>query len=81
MRSKGRTEYEDVGQILRSLREKQGVSVRQLAEAVGLHHTKLSRIETGTQPIDLIALIDLATDLGTTASEVLKLLESGKSGE
>jgi transcriptional regulator with XRE-family HTH domain len=54
------------GKLLRRIRRKRGVSVRQLAKDVGVDHTYVSKIELGK----------LAPPLGTTMLSIAKVLDS-----
>lgn len=59
------------GARLRSLREEQGLSQNQLADAIGIHLSQLSRIERETSTPSAETLISLAHALHTTTDALL----------
>lgn len=61
---------EDIGQILRSLREERGLSLRKLAEETGFSPSFLSRLENGKSSITIQNLIKLLNYFGTTLPEI-----------
>lgn len=56
---------------VRELRRARGLTVQQLADAVGLSHTHISRIENGQRGLSLEVAEALATAMTTTAANVL----------
>lgn len=63
--------YKLVGQRLRAIRKKCGLTQEQLAEMAGISPQHCSGIETGAAKVSLPALIQLCNALNTTPDEVL----------
>jgi len=57
------------GEKLRILREKHGMSQRQLAKEVGVYHSYITRIEKGTKPS--IAIILKISEIFKVTTDVL----------
>lgn len=55
------TNYPRFGQRLRELRKASGLNQRQLAEAVGVHFTYISKMESGTYDVRMVVDGDLIT--------------------
>lgn len=56
---------------LQDLREKRGLSIRKLAEQVGISHTQISRIEHGTQSMSVPHAVALADFFGVSVDYLL----------
>ncbi len=56
---------------LRALREKRGITVKQLGEAIGVSPTTISRYETGQRQTDYETLIRLKEYFGVTIDYLL----------
>lgn len=56
--------------MLRQIREKQGYSIRALAEKVGMAYPALFRLESGEADPRLSTLRKLAKALGVTVAEI-----------
>lgn len=65
-----------MGGLLRELRESQGLSQRELAKKLDRTQAFVWKVEQGIQHLDIPTLIDLATVLGTSASNLLETLET-----
>ena len=64
---------------IRSLREKAGMTQRDLAEALGREHGMVARIELGERRVDMIEALDLFEALGADpAEEALALMKKFK---
>lgn len=57
-------EYKKLGIEIRRLREAKGVSLRKMAEDIGIHFTHLSQIERGSGHLSDKVLYDIAKYLG-----------------
>ena len=66
----------NIGQRIREVREARGISMRKLAERIGIHYSHLSKIETGKDTIGRDALVRIAEELGEDAD--LLLGEAGR---
>ncbi len=60
-----------IGQRLRTAREKQGISRKDAAQAVGISNVLLSRIETGKSTITIELLVKLCAYLMISETEIL----------
>ncbi|MCW5940268.1 MAG: helix-turn-helix transcriptional regulator [Fimbriimonadaceae bacterium] len=70
-----------MGELLRELRESQGLSQRELAKRMDRTQAFVWKVEQGIQHLDIPTLIDLATVLGTSASSLLGTLEATSSAK
>ncbi len=61
-----------IGQRIRELREKQGLSQEQLAAKCGVHRTYVGMVERAEKSISVVALSKFAKALGTTMSSLLE---------
>ena len=66
----------NIGQRIREVREARGISMRKLAERIGIHYSHLSKIETGKDTIGRDSLVRIAEELGEDAD--LLLGEAGR---
>lgn len=57
---------------LRYLRNKKGISQRELAELAGLHQSQVSKIEGGNRKVTAEDLQKLAAALGVSVAELLE---------
>ncbi len=64
-----------MGGLLRELRESQGLSQRELAKKLDRTQAFVWKVEQGIQHLDVPTLLDVANVLGTTASELIRLVE------
>ncbi len=68
-----------VGQVVRELREQQGLTQDELAEAAGIHEKHMGVIERGLQGITLEYVCKVSKGLNIGAAEFVgKVFESGK---
>ena len=65
-----------VGQRVRSLREDQGISLRELAQRSSVSAPMLSQVERGTTSPTLAVAEKIADGLGLTLSQLLRLDEA-----
>jgi len=67
---------------IRSLREKAGMTQRNLAEALGREHGMVARIELGERRVDIIEAFDVFEALGVDpAEETLELMKKFKNAK
>ncbi len=64
-----------VGNTIRKLREKQGISQEELAERAGIHRTFMSHVECATRNITIYNLVKIAKALKVKPSVLLSDLE------
>lgn len=65
---------------LRSLREKAGMTQRDLADALGREHGMVARIELGERRVDTVEAFDVFEALGADpAKEMLELMRKFKN--
>lgn len=74
--------YKLVGQRLRALRKKQGLTQERLAELAEISPQHCSGIETGTAKVSLPALVKLSNALNASMDEILldSILAATKPG-
>lgn len=63
--------YKLVGQRLRAIRKKRGLTQETLSELAGISPQHCSGIETGAAKVSLPALVNLCNALGATPNEIL----------
>ena len=67
---------------IRSLREKAGMTQRDLAAALGREHGMVARIELGERRVDMIEAFDVFEALGADpAEETLELMKKFKDAK
>lgn len=66
------TTSEAVGRAIREARKAQGYTQEAFASAAGLDRSYMGAIERGEFNLTLHTLLKVTTELGTTASELLK---------
>ncbi len=59
--------------VLASLRQKEGLSQRELSRRLGLHIMTVAKIESGFRNLSLTEFLDIAGELGADPSEVLRM--------
>lgn len=69
--------YQALGAQIRALRKKRGWSQEELAHHAGVHVTYLSGLERGHRNPSLNIIVQLASALKVTPSELLKKLDAG----
>jgi len=67
-----KTDHPQLGRKIRELRKKRGLTMRQLAEAVGVNYTTIHRVETGRVSPSVVLLSLIAHQLGRS---IVSLLE------
>lgn len=73
-----------LGRVIASVRERAGLKQSDVAAALCMPGSYLSKIENGTRRLDVVELINLARALGVSASTIVdeverKLLQSAPS--
>lgn len=72
-------ERKDIGRtfglVLRELRKKSGLTQEQLGFESGTDRVYISLLERGQRSPSLVVIFNLATALGTTATEIVSLAE------
>lgn len=68
------------GQAVRIRRRQLGLSQEELADRAGIHRTYVSAVELGKVRLGLAAAHRLATGLGTSLSELIKVAEARMGG-
>ena len=66
------------GSVIRSFREKQGISQEAFAEKAGIHRTYVSAIELGKVQVSIVIAQKLADALNLPLSKIWKELEAIK---
>jgi len=69
--STSRCTIEAVGERIRVLREKSGLSQKRLGEALGLHYTAISHVEAGRRALSYEPLVKAADALGCSVDYLL----------
>lgn len=69
-----------LGLAIRAQRQRQGLTLAQLAERIDLSRGMLSKIENGQASMSLDSLSRIATGLGVSMSNLLKALDSRSGG-
>ena len=67
----------EVGQGLRAIRKKRGLSQEALADKAGLDRAHLGRIERGERNVSLLNLVRIANGLSVPPSLILRYIEAG----
>ena len=60
-----------VGARIRTARMAQGLTLRELARRIGVGHSTLSDIETGSRSLRVVELMQIAAELETSPEEIL----------
>lgn len=63
--------YAEIGQRVRELRERQGLTQVKLAKALGTSQAALSQVEHGSRGLTVQQVVKLARMLGATPNEIL----------
>jgi transcriptional regulator with XRE-family HTH domain len=67
-----RSDQQKLGRKIRELRKEQGLTMRQLAEMVGVNYTTIYRVETGKVSPSVVLLSDIAHHLGRPITSLLE---------
>jgi transcriptional regulator with XRE-family HTH domain len=65
-----------VREVITALRERAGLSQRQLSDRLGMANTYVGRIERGERTIDVVEFLDIAHATNTPAKEAFEILLS-----
>jgi transcriptional regulator with XRE-family HTH domain len=65
-----------LGKIIAALRRSEGFSQEELAERAAIHRTYVSQMERGLKSPTVVMLFRLARALNTSASKIVKQLET-----
>lgn len=63
--------YRALGERLKRARIKKRIKQGELARAVGLSRTSITNIEGGRQPVEVRVLVQIATTLGTSITQLI----------
>lgn len=66
---------QQIGDLIRKIRKEKGYTTKQLADKLNISQPKLSRIETGAQPIPLTLLYQFCVALQISLADFCFLLE------
>lgn len=67
--------YKKMIESLKSIRIKQGISQRDLANKLGMAHSYIGRAETCERRLDILDLINILRALNLTNAEIMKFLQ------
>ena len=67
-----RSDQQKLGRKIRELRKERGLTMRQLAEMVGVNYTTIYRVETGKVSPSVVLLSDIAHHLGHPVTSLLE---------
>jgi len=67
-------EYKSLRAELRAVRERAGLSQRELADKLGVPHSWVAKVEAGERRIDVVELVWFAAACGDDASRIVSLL-------
>lgn len=74
-----KTIYSQSSQVLtaylRDSRKSAGLTIRQLAEKMDVHHSIIGKIETGERRLDVIEFIEYCRILGLEPNEIINKLK------
>jgi transcriptional regulator with XRE-family HTH domain len=68
------------GRIVAGLRQAARLSQEELADRAGIHRTYVSQIERGLKSPTIVILLKLSKGLNTTASKIMRQLETDRIG-
>jgi transcriptional regulator with XRE-family HTH domain len=68
-----------IGETIRSIRKRQGLSIEDVAYMADIHSTYLSLIERGQRNLSVKLLCNIAVALGATATSLLPGSQPGKA--
>jgi transcriptional regulator with XRE-family HTH domain len=68
----------ELGQIIKKLRLKQGISQEELAERASVHRTYIGMIERGEKNLTVTTIIKIAQALNIKSSVLLEGINDGK---
>ena len=68
-------EYRILRRLLRELREAAGLTQTQVAEALGMHQSYVSKYETGERRLDVVELRRVAMAVGLSPTAVMRRLD------
>lgn len=69
-----------IGHVLRSARERLGLSQEDAADKAGLHRAQYGRYEAGQNAPSFLTVVHIATRLGVPASEIAEEAERQLKG-
>ncbi len=73
--AKGKITKKSFAEVLREIRQENGLSQEELADRAGLHRTYISQVERGLKSPSLRSLEQIAQALGLPPSALLKRME------
>ncbi len=68
----------DIAQTIAKLRHEANISQEELADRAGIHRTYVSQIERSLKSPSLQVLMQIAAALNTSASEIIKEIETNE---
>ena len=67
-------EYRELLKWLHDARKRRGLSLRDLGVRLGVHHSRIGRIETGDRRLDIVEYVSLCREIGCDPHEGLKVV-------
>ena len=70
-------EYREFRELLKRLRKEAGIRQIDMAEALGVHQSFVSKYESGERRLDVIETARIAEAMGTTLERLVRQLGTG----
>jgi len=72
--------YEALRSMIEEARRKAGMSQQEVADALGVHQTFVSKIEKGERRLDLVEFLEVADALGIDPVKILQKIRATNTG-